>query len=198
MWISIKISLKFVPKGPINNIPVLVQIMAGRRPGNKPLSERLLDHWRIYASVMPVTFRQRNCTNFNSLGSRICVNKSRHHWFRWCFARCSAPIHYLYQSWLIVDLNIGDKFQWNFKMKQFCNKKNNLNVLSAKLWSSCVGYNVLIKMILCVCVRNVQMCLLSCLINFTTTSDKIPTMIDGSLLTQTLKPELLLVNYLYV
>ena len=26
--ISIKISLKFVPKGPINNIPVLVQIMA--------------------------------------------------------------------------------------------------------------------------------------------------------------------------
>ena len=26
--ISIKISLKFVPKGPINNIPALVQIMA--------------------------------------------------------------------------------------------------------------------------------------------------------------------------
>ena len=29
--ISIKISLKFVPKGPINNIPALVQIMAWRR-----------------------------------------------------------------------------------------------------------------------------------------------------------------------
>ena len=29
---SIKISLKFVPKGPINNIPALVQIMAWRRP----------------------------------------------------------------------------------------------------------------------------------------------------------------------
>ena len=28
VWISIKISLKFVPKGPINNIPALVQIMA--------------------------------------------------------------------------------------------------------------------------------------------------------------------------
>ena len=27
-WILIKISLKFVPKGPINNIPALVQIMA--------------------------------------------------------------------------------------------------------------------------------------------------------------------------
>ena len=29
--ISIQISLKFVPKGPINNIPALVQIMAWRR-----------------------------------------------------------------------------------------------------------------------------------------------------------------------
>ena len=40
--ISIKISLKFVPKGPINNIPALVQIMAWRRPGDKPLSEPIL------------------------------------------------------------------------------------------------------------------------------------------------------------
>ena len=36
--ISIKFSLQFVPKGPINNIPALVQIMAWRRPGDKPLS----------------------------------------------------------------------------------------------------------------------------------------------------------------
>ena len=33
------ISLNFVPKGPINNIPALVQIMAWRRPGDKPLSD---------------------------------------------------------------------------------------------------------------------------------------------------------------
>ena len=37
-WISLKISLWFVPGGPINNIPSLVQIMAWRRPGDKPLS----------------------------------------------------------------------------------------------------------------------------------------------------------------
>ena len=36
--ISIKISLKFVPKGPINNIPALALIMARCRPGHKPLS----------------------------------------------------------------------------------------------------------------------------------------------------------------
>ena len=40
--ISIKIPLKFVPKGSINNIPALVQITAGRRPGDKPLSELMM------------------------------------------------------------------------------------------------------------------------------------------------------------
>ena len=42
VWISIKISLKFVPKGPINNIPALVQIMAWRRSGDKSLSEPMM------------------------------------------------------------------------------------------------------------------------------------------------------------
>ena len=42
IWISIKISLKFVPKCLINNIPALVQIMAWRGPGDKPLSEPLM------------------------------------------------------------------------------------------------------------------------------------------------------------
>ena len=40
--ISINISLKFVPRGPINNISALVQIMAWRRPGDKPLSEPMM------------------------------------------------------------------------------------------------------------------------------------------------------------
>ena len=40
--IAIKISQKFVRKGPINNIPALVQIMAWRRPGDKPSSEPMM------------------------------------------------------------------------------------------------------------------------------------------------------------
>ena len=40
--ISPRISLKFVPKVRINNIPALVQIMAWRRPGDKPLSEPIM------------------------------------------------------------------------------------------------------------------------------------------------------------
>ena len=38
VWISLTISLKCVRKFRINNIPPLVQIMAWRRPGDKPLS----------------------------------------------------------------------------------------------------------------------------------------------------------------
>ena len=42
VWIMVKISLKFVPKGAINNIPALVQIMAWPRSGYKPLSEPMM------------------------------------------------------------------------------------------------------------------------------------------------------------
>ena len=40
--ILIKILLRFVPNGPINNIPAFVQIMAWRRPSDKPLSEPMM------------------------------------------------------------------------------------------------------------------------------------------------------------
>ena len=43
LWISIDISLKFVPKDPVNIIPALVQIMAWRWTGAQPLSAALMD-----------------------------------------------------------------------------------------------------------------------------------------------------------
>ena len=42
IWIWIKNSLKFVPKGSINDIPSLVQIMVWHQPGNKQLSEPIM------------------------------------------------------------------------------------------------------------------------------------------------------------
>ena len=42
IWIPIRISLNFVPKCSMNNIPALFQIMAWRRPGDKPLSEPIM------------------------------------------------------------------------------------------------------------------------------------------------------------
>ena len=52
VWILIKISLKFVHKGPINDIPSLVQIMAWRRQAaSHYLNQWWLVYWRIYASL---------------------------------------------------------------------------------------------------------------------------------------------------
>ena len=67
--IPIKISLKFVLDGPINNEPILVQIMAWRRTGDKQLSE-------------PTIYRP----TFASLGlnGSILINPSAHNY-------CSLP-----------------------------------------------------------------------------------------------------------
>ena len=40
--ISIQISLKLVPRGPIENKPALVQVMVWRRAGDKPLPEPMM------------------------------------------------------------------------------------------------------------------------------------------------------------
>ena len=42
IWISIKTSLKFVAKGPVNDIPALVQIRTWRRSGDKSSSEPMI------------------------------------------------------------------------------------------------------------------------------------------------------------
>ena len=51
VWIPIEISLKFVPKGPINNIPALVHIMAWCSPGDKPLSEPMMVSLLTHISI---------------------------------------------------------------------------------------------------------------------------------------------------
>ena len=50
-WILPRISLKFVPEVRINNIPALVQIMAWRRPGAKPLSEPMVASFLTHICV---------------------------------------------------------------------------------------------------------------------------------------------------
>ena len=72
--ISLMISLKFVPRVRINNIPALVPIMAWRRSGDKPLSKlmmvRLLTH-------ICVTRPQWVKISGNALGpsdAHICVS----------------------------------------------------------------------------------------------------------------------------
>ena len=53
IWISITTKFKFVPKCQINTIPALVQIMAWRQIGNKPIIWISADliQWRIYGAL---------------------------------------------------------------------------------------------------------------------------------------------------
>ena len=46
----IKVLWSFCPRDPINYNPALVQIMAWRRPGDKPLSQTIVINILIYAS----------------------------------------------------------------------------------------------------------------------------------------------------
>ena len=49
--IQIRISLKFVPSSLIASKPVLVQVMAWRQTGNKPLPELMLTQFCIYVAL---------------------------------------------------------------------------------------------------------------------------------------------------
>ena len=63
VWISIKISLKFDPKGPINKILALFQIMAWRRPGDKQLSEAMLVSLLTHKCVIRLQWVKRKIHN---------------------------------------------------------------------------------------------------------------------------------------
>ena len=85
VWILLKISLRFAPKGPINNIPALVQIMAWRWPGDKPLSKPmavgLLTHMCI---TRPQWVKHRSEKNKNKYTMAIWPQHrtSHHKWDR--------------------------------------------------------------------------------------------------------------------
>ena len=72
--IVIKNSMRFVPKGPINNIPALVQIMAWRRPGDKPLSELMVGKLLTHICVTrPQWVNSLLWSRFLRVWSEICT-----------------------------------------------------------------------------------------------------------------------------
>ena len=67
--ISIKISLKFVPRGPINNIPALVQILNGLAPFRRLAIIWIKDVFYIHFLWLP-----KLQFNDNNMGSNYAVN----------------------------------------------------------------------------------------------------------------------------
>ena len=82
VWIPLKISLTFVPKDQINNIPALVQIMAWCRSGDKPFSEPMmvsfLTHICVTRPQWVNTLRQRQDGRHfpNNILKRIFFNEN--------------------------------------------------------------------------------------------------------------------------
>ena len=100
--ISIKISLKFAPKGQINNIPALVSIMAWRRLGDKPLSvprmESLLTHicvtrpqWVIHANTHNTHINQK-C---------VCTENMIENTFLCCYCDLTEMLLIMFMVWYV-------------------------------------------------------------------------------------------------
>ena len=93
VWIPIKVSMKFVPKGPINNIPALVQIMAWRPPGDKPLSEPMM-----------VSLTTHICVTWPQWVNSILHSRFEYTLDQLMACCLMAPRHYLNQCYLIVNM----------------------------------------------------------------------------------------------
>ena len=73
IWISIKISLKFVPNSAINNTPSLVHLMAWCRTGNKPLFEPMMASLPMHICVTWPQWVKSSCPSDN-IWHQIFVN----------------------------------------------------------------------------------------------------------------------------
>ena len=136
VWILKKISLKFVPKGQINNNPALVQVIAWRRSGDKPLSEpmmvRLPTHicvtrtqWvnlnqmllkEIPGATSEVTLENKYNTDYLNLSHRLmhmCVSKLT------ITASDNGLVPARRQYSNIVNWTIRNKLQWNLNTKLY-------------------------------------------------------------------------------
>ena len=140
--------------GPINNIPVLVQIMAWRLSGDKPLSEQwLLVYWRIYVSfglneLMDLVsalpwYTVRGIFDLNthpSSNRQILVWRQYHHALSISYSESTLSwptIHNRYK-WCIMIYNIGWKI--HLRSMKICVKNYYSIVLIYNiLWQSVIG-----------------------------------------------------------
>ena len=84
---SIKIALKFVPKGPINTTSALVEIMAWCWPGDKPLSETMMVSLLMHICIT----RPNELIYGNLLHKVLTIQIKRKKFPRRCFL---SPIAY--------------------------------------------------------------------------------------------------------
>ena len=112
-WISPRISLKLVPKVQINNIPALVQIMAWRRSGDKPLSEQMMVSLLTHICVTRPQWVNEHI-QFNELLCNQCASLYNPCFREW-YVTCPVSNHYLNKCCIQVKC-ISEKSHVNFKI----------------------------------------------------------------------------------
>ena len=105
--ILINISLKFVPKGLINNVPALVQIKAWCRPGDKPLSKPMMVNLLMHICVTRPQWVNPLCWWYNVvpfLHFWFSPNLHNSHpiWISKCTPNVSVGWTYSFKTWFSV------------------------------------------------------------------------------------------------
>ena len=125
VWISIKISLKFVPKGLINNIPALVQIM----------NQWWLDYWHIYTSLglneLICCIKDPNCVSPVAAGASVPNSTSKHRYvhFKMFFLICYPWSQILFDAIIEIIMRYhkvltSDSKGWDTILIGLCKKNN--------------------------------------------------------------------------
>ena len=119
--ILIQISLKFVPRSSNDNKSALVQVMAWRQTGDKPLSEQMLTQFTdAYTCIWSSRGRW-----VNSLGPSDAIWRQRSGSpLAQVMACClTAPSHYLNQCWLFIS-----KVKWRSSKDNFTRDTSAINL----------------------------------------------------------------------
>ena len=122
--IWIKISLKFVPRGRINNIPALVHIIAWCRPGGKPLSEPMM-----VSSLTHICVTRPQWVNYMLWMNELCM-------FHFMYL-CIEYRFYLYRTIALKQLmqNItGTEMKWRLSYSMH-SKTNEWTKFPSNVWT---------------------------------------------------------------
>ena len=82
------------------------------KSGENSIVSRCRCRCSIYIYIYIYIYMRLSLTHLPLVPS-ICVNKLDQHWFRYRLVAYSAPSHYLYQYWVIVNGILKNKLHWN-------------------------------------------------------------------------------------
>ena len=107
IWISMKMSLKVVPRGSINNILALVQIMTWRHPGDKPLSEPMMV--RSLTHICVIRPQWVKLSKLQTIKLPVIWNALT---FTWCHPNLKnklSRLHWIYRdNYVVIQLFVSD------------------------------------------------------------------------------------------